>query len=273
MSARAVETAETAARAAKPAPARIRIGHVPIDALRFEETIQAILQLVERGEGGTVMTPNVDHVVLAEDDLELRAAYAEVSVSLVDGKVLFEAARLLGHRLPEKVSGSDLFEPLVGYAAAFGKRVFLLGAAPGIAERTAARLVEEFPSLIVAGTDAPSLDLQHDSPTHDAIVAELRAARPDLVFLAFGCPKQEILMHRIARAVRPAVLIGVGASFDFVAGAVQRAPEWASEHGLEWLYRLVHEPLRLAPRYLVRDPRFLAILVREIVARRHAKAA
>jgi N-acetylglucosaminyldiphosphoundecaprenol N-acetyl-beta-D-mannosaminyltransferase len=255
------------------ARARVTIGHVPIDVLDFEQAIQAILQLVERGEGGTVMTPNVDHVVLAEDDLELRAAYAEVSLSLVDGMVLFEAARLLGHRLPEKVSGSDLFEPLVGYAAAFGKRVFLLGAAPGIAARTAERLVAEFPSLLVAGTDAPTLDLAHDPPTHDAIVAELRAARPDLVFLAFGCPKQEVLMHRIARAVRPAVLIGVGASFDFVAGAVHRAPEWASEHGLEWLYRLVHEPLRLAPRYLVRDPRFLAILVRELVARRPARAA
>ncbi len=258
---------------APSSPARITIGHVPIDALDFQAALRAILQLVERGEGGTVMTPNVDHVVLAEDDLRLRAAYADASVSLVDGKVLFEAARLLGHRLPEKVSGSDLFEPLVGYAAAFDKRVFLLGGAPGIAARTAARLVQEFPPLVVAGIDAPALDLDRDPETHDAIVAELRAARPDLVFLAFGCPKQEILMHRIARAVRPAVLVGVGASFDFVAGAVQRAPEWVSEHGLEWLYRLMHEPLRLAPRYLVRDPRFAAILLREIVARRRPKAA
>jgi N-acetylglucosaminyldiphosphoundecaprenol N-acetyl-beta-D-mannosaminyltransferase len=99
------------------------------------------------------------------------------------------------------------------------------------------------------------------------MVAAVRAARPDVVLVALGCPKQEILMDRIAMAVSPAVCIGIGAGLDFVAGAVRRAPAWVSRMGLEWFYRLLREPRRLWRRYLVRDPRFLIVVLRELLAR------
>ena len=223
-----------------------------------------MVELVRRGEGGTVVTPNVDHVVQAQDNPHLRRAYADASLSLVDGVPLLWAARVLGRPLPEKVSGSDLFLPLVARAAVHGMRVFLLGAAPMVASMCARKLRERFDRLTVVGTHSPRLHHDADASTLGEIIGRVRSASPHIVFVALGCPKQEILMHRIAHDIRPAVLIGVGASLDFVAGTIPRAPRWMSVAGLEWLYRLMREPVRLAPRYLVRDPRFAGIVLDQL---------
>jgi N-acetylglucosaminyldiphosphoundecaprenol N-acetyl-beta-D-mannosaminyltransferase len=235
-----------------------------VDDVTLAEAIDAIAHLVEARRGGIVVTPNVDHVVRLEDDALLRAAYASASLSLADGMPILWASRLLGTPLREKVSGSDLIVPLAQRAARERWRVYLLGGGEGIAARAAERLTREAPGLVIAGIDARRIDVDHDPPTHDDLVAGIGAARPDLVLLALGCPKQEILMHRIAAAVRPAVCIGVGAGLDFLAGAVPRAPRWISRAGFEWLYRLAREPRRLWRRYLVRDPRFFLILWREV---------
>ncbi len=247
-----------------PPRERVGIGRLGVDPMTFSEALDAIVELVERGDGGTVLTPNVDHVVQAESLPELRAAYEDASLSLVDGMPLLWAARLLGRPLPQKISGSDLFLPLVARAADRGMSVYLLGAAPGVAEACAAKLQDRFPPLGAVETHSPVVDHDLDSPTREAIVSRLRAARPDIVFVALGCPKQEVLMRRIARDVRPAVLVGVGASLDFVVGTLRRAPRWMSAAGLEWLHRLVREPVRLAPRYLVRDPRFVGIVLSQL---------
>jgi N-acetylglucosaminyldiphosphoundecaprenol N-acetyl-beta-D-mannosaminyltransferase len=249
---------------------RIHLGALDIDDVSLAEALAAVSALVERGEGGTVLTPNVDHVVLVEDDARLRAAYAAASLSLVDGTPVLWASHLLGEPLREKVSGSDLILPLMELAAAMRYRVYFLGGGPGVAERAAARLGRLVPDLRVAGIDAPAIDLDG---SFDEVVARIRAARPHLVLVALGCPKQEIFMHKIAAAVRPAVLLGIGAGLDFFAGTVERAPAWVSAAGLEWLYRLAREPRRLWRRYLVRDPRFLWILLRELRARSARRAA
>ncbi len=133
-----------------------------------------------------------------------------------------------------------------------------------MAVRAAEVMKREAPGLRIVGIDARAIDLDGDDPTHEGLVAGVTAARPDLVLLALGCPKQEIVMARIAAAVRPAVCIGVGAGLDFVAGTLPRAPRWISSAGLEWLYRLAREPRRLWRRYLLRDPRFALILWRQI---------
>ena len=243
---------------------RMHIGEVPIDSLTFDEAIDAIDALVSRGAGGMVFTPNVDHVVQAEDNARFRAAYAAASLSLVDGMPVLLASRLMGRPLPEKVSGSDLVEPLLARAAARGWRVFFLGGLPGSAEEARAVLVRRLPGLNVVGVAAPRIDVEDPAATHDAIVGALRDARPDLVLVALGAPKQELFSHAIAEHVRPAVLVGVGATLDFIAGKVRRAPPWMSDNGLEWLYRLGQEPRRMWHRYLVRDPRFLLIVLREL---------
>jgi N-acetylglucosaminyldiphosphoundecaprenol N-acetyl-beta-D-mannosaminyltransferase len=258
-----------ALRGREPGSARrqIRLGHIWIDALRFDEALAAIETLVSTGAGGAVYTPNVDHVVTAEDDLAFREAYSEASLSLADGQPLVWSARLLGTPLPAKISGSDLTWPLMERASRAGWRVFLLGAGPGVAERAAARLADEL-GVAIAGVDAPHIRLDAPSSETDAIVGWVRAARPDLVLVALGAPKQERWIHQVRFRLRPAVLLGVGASLDFIAGTIPRAPPWMSRLSLEWLYRLVREPRRLAHRYLWKDPRFLAILARTALAPR-----
>jgi len=249
---------------------RVRIGELEIDPLTFEQALDAIVALVRRGEGGTVFTPNVDHVVQVEDDERLRAAYRDASLSLVDGMPVLWAARLLGRRLPEKISGSDLIVPLMERAANERLRVFLLGGGPNIADAAASKLCATFRELRIVGTEAPWIDLDRDAPWHDALIDRIREAHPQLVLVAFGCPKQEIFMHRAALSLRPSVLVGVGAALDFVAGRAPRAPSWMSRAGLEWVQRLAREPRRLGPRYLARDPRFLSILFRSLLrSRRH----
>ena len=250
---------------------RLRLGPVEIDPVTLEQAIDAIERLVTRGRGGFVVTPNVDHVVIAERREDFREAYAAASLSLADGQPIVWSSRLLGAPLPAKVSGSDLVLPLMVRAARLGWRVFLLGAAPGVAEIAAERL-RRARGVEVVGTAAPFVKVNpgEPDPEGDAAVEAIRAARPDLVLVAFGAPKQELWMHRRCGALAPAVLLGIGAGLDFLAGRVRRAPALVSTLGLEWMWRLAREPRRLWRRYLVDDPRFLLVLWRELRRRRRS---
>jgi N-acetylglucosaminyldiphosphoundecaprenol N-acetyl-beta-D-mannosaminyltransferase len=251
--------------AERPGRRRVRVGRVWVDALTFDQALEAIAALVADGKGGAVFTPNVDHVVMVERDERFRGAYDEADLSLADGMPLLWAARLLGDPLPAKISGSDLVLPLIERAAREGWRVYLLGGGPGVGEKAAEKLVARFPGLVIAGTDAPFLDMGAPAESRSGVVARVRAAEPDLVLVAFGAPKQELFIREAAPLLRPAVLLGVGASIDFIAGTVRRAPRWMSENGLEWLYRLAREPRRMWKRYLVRDPEFALIVLRDLL--------
>ncbi|HXN33466.1 MAG TPA: WecB/TagA/CpsF family glycosyltransferase [Polyangiaceae bacterium] len=240
----------------------LTIGAIRVDSVTREEALDAVEALVRRGEGGAVFTPNVDHVVLAGEDARMRSAYARASLSLADGMPLVWASRLLGHAVPEKVSGSDLVPPLLSRAAERGWNVYFLGGAPGVAALARDRLRETLPRLQVVGVDAPRIDVDSPPESQEPLLARIRAVRPHLVLVALGAPKQEIWIDLVRDQLRPAVLFGVGASLDFVAGTVPRAPPWMSEWGLEWLFRLGREPRRLWRRYLLRDPKFLLIVGR-----------
>jgi N-acetylglucosaminyldiphosphoundecaprenol N-acetyl-beta-D-mannosaminyltransferase len=207
-----------------------------------------------------VFTPNVDHVVLAHEDARLREAYARASLSLADGMPLIWTSRLLGTPLPEKVSGSDFVGPLLERAAARGWRVYFFGGAPGAAETARDRMLERLPELRIVGVDAPRVDVDEPPERRAPVLERIRAAEADLVLVGLGAPKQEIWIDQVRTTLRPAVLLGVGASLDFLAGAIPRAPPWMSRSGLEWLYRLGREPRRMWRRYLVRDPKFLIVM-------------
>jgi N-acetylglucosaminyldiphosphoundecaprenol N-acetyl-beta-D-mannosaminyltransferase len=241
---------------------RARVGRLPIDSVDFAQALDAIEALVRSRSGGMVFTPNVDHVVLAEKDARFRAAYQAVNLSLVDGTLLLWAARLLGWSLPEKVSGSDLLQPLMQRAAQCGFSVYLLGGDPGVAEAARDRLQEQFPELRVVGCDDSRIDVD---AVDEAIVERIARAAPALVLVALGAPKQEVFIFEQRARLGGAVCVGVGASLDFVAGTRRRAPRWISRIGLEWLYRLLQEPRRLARRYLLRDPLFAWILTRQLL--------
>jgi N-acetylglucosaminyldiphosphoundecaprenol N-acetyl-beta-D-mannosaminyltransferase len=242
---------------------QLRIGRVWIDSLTFDQAIDAIDDLVTAGQGGAVFTPNVDHIVQVEHNFALRAAYEHVSLSVVDGQPLLWVSRLLGSPLPEKISGSDLMVPLARRAAERKWRVYLLGGGPGVAEIAGRELQKQF-DVDVVGTDAPFVTPDGEAVEGPAVIERIKRAAPHLLFVAFGAPKQELFLHRSRAVIRPAVGIGVGAGFDFVAGRLRRAPRWISKSGLEWLFRLAQEPRRLATRYLVDDPEFVAILYRTL---------
>ena len=242
---------------------RVRIGKLPLDVVDFDGALDAIDRLIRAKNGGTVFTPNVDHVVMAEHDERFRTAYAAAALSLVDGTPVLWAARLLRTPLPAKISGSDLVMPLLRRAAERGYRVYFLGGAPGVADLAKSKLEAALPGIQIVGTDASRIDVNQLGEA-DEVAERIRRAEPDLVLVALGAPKQEIWSHMRAERLKPAVLIGVGASLDFVAGIQKRAPSWMSKSGLEWLYRLVQEPRRLAARYLLRDPEFCLILLRQL---------
>ncbi len=241
---------------------KIRFGTIHADCLTFDEAIEQIVSLVHARAGGFVVTPNVDHVVLAETHQGLRDAYHDASLSLADGMPLLWMAKAMGHPLPEKISGSDLVMPLMRRAARESMGVYLLGGMPGVADMAAKNLVAEIPHLPIVGTDAPELGFEKDEITLWQTIDKVREAKPDLVLVALGCPKQELFMRNYKRVLQPAVLLGIGASIDFIAGVQKRSPQWMSKVGLEWVHRLAGDPKRLAHRYLVRDRAIGGIFVR-----------
>lgn len=245
----------------------LKIGSVWIDRLTFAQALDEIDALVESGRGGRVFTPNLDHVVLASDDAAFREAYAAAELSLVDGKPLVWASRLLGKTLPEKISGSDLVWPLLERAGQKKWRVYLLGGADGVAAEAAEVMGRRY-GVNVVGIDAPRVSRDGEVQDAGESLTRIQEARPNLVLVALGAPKQELLIHRIVADIRPAVALGIGGSLDFIAGRVKRAPRWVSESGFEWLYRLSREPRRLWRRYLLNDPRFAAILLRDLLRKR-----
>lgn len=241
-------------------PARaIRFGHIHADAVTAADAIDRIVDRVRSGEGGYVVTPNVDHVCLAEHDAELRAAYRDAFLSIPDGKPLLWIASWLGTPLPEKVSGSDLILPLLRRAADEGLTVFFLGSTEATCAAAARNLAAQCPGLRIGGWASPVFDPAGDPTDVEEALEKVSAAHPDLLLVAMGCPKQEYLLWRYLEAYAPAVGVGVGGSLEFAAGSVRRAPRWVSDHGLEWLFRLAQEPGRLWRRYLVRDRHIVRI--------------
>ncbi|MGC4093507.1 MAG: WecB/TagA/CpsF family glycosyltransferase [Polyangiaceae bacterium] len=247
---------------------RALVGDVPVDNVDLAGAVNRIDQLVSAREGGTVFTPNVDHVVLARQNERFRSAYGTTDLSLADGWPVVWAAGLLGTPLLERVAGSDLVEPVMRLAAQRGYRVYFLGGDPGVAEKARDKLLERMPELQIIGTNEARVQLgQVDQP----LVEQIREQRPDIILVALGAPEQEIFCQLHRDLLKPAVLLGVGASLDFVAGTRVRAPQWIARNGLEWLFRFAQEPRRLAYRYFVRDPEFFLIVLNQLRKQRASK--
>ena len=237
----------------------VRLGQIYADRIGFTAAIEAIIDQGLARRGGFVVTPNVDHVCMAETEPRLRAAYDDAFLSLIDGTPLVWLARAMGTPVPAKISGSDLILPLLERCAQRGLRVYFLGGAPAVTARAKEVLEGMYPGLKVVGIDSPPIGFDKDVAQNQDVLARLNAAEPHIVLVALGCPKQEYWMHTNHKAFAPAMALGIGASLDFVAGAVKRAPHILSVLGLEWLFRLAQEPKRLFHRYLVRDRAIVGI--------------
>jgi N-acetylglucosaminyldiphosphoundecaprenol N-acetyl-beta-D-mannosaminyltransferase len=236
----------TAAALSVPAP--VRVWGVALTPITFPQTLDLIDRLIAERKPGYFITANLHYAMLTAREPRLAAVNEEAAFILADGMPLVWASRWRSTRLPERVTGADLFPALCERAAARQHRIFLLGGAPGVAEEAARKMSERFPGLQVVGIEAPPF--RPLTPEEQAAMFDrIRAARPDLLFVAFGQPKGEIWLHEHYRVLDVPVCVQVGASIDFAAGRVRRSPRWLQRIGLEWAYRLVSEPRRLLLRY------------------------
>jgi N-acetylglucosaminyldiphosphoundecaprenol N-acetyl-beta-D-mannosaminyltransferase len=239
----------TEARTVSALRAPIAILGVPFDNVTTADTLRLINQMVVSRQPHYLVTANVDFVVQARSDLELRRILFDAHLVVADGMPLVWASRWLGNPLPERVTGSGLTPLLLAEAAAKGWRVFILGGAEQSVAQAAANTRAKHPDLQLVGAYSPPFKplLEMD---HADILRRIREARPDILLVAFGCPKQEKWLNMHYRQAGVPVAIGVGATIDFLAGTMKRAPAWMQKTGSEWIFRLLQEPRRLFRRYV-----------------------
>ena len=204
-----------------------------------------------------LITANLHTCMIAADSVDLRLLAAQTAdvATVADGMPMVWASRAMPAPLPERVAGSELIFRVAEQAAARGHRLFLLGAAPDVLDATASRLRSDYPGLVICGRESPPYRAL-STDEHNDLCGRIRSARPDVLLAALGQPKGELWLARHRAELGAAVSIQLGASFDFVAGRVRRAPRWVQRTGLEWSFRLAMEPRRLIGRYLA-NTRFL----------------
>ncbi|MBJ7330563.1 MAG: WecB/TagA/CpsF family glycosyltransferase [Solirubrobacteraceae bacterium] len=229
---------------------RVDLLGMAIDRVTEEQTVGIVLNSLETGAGGWIITPNADHLRRFRKSPEIRDLFAQADLSVADGMPLVWASSLQNTPLPERVAGSNLIWTLSRAAGAAGRSVFLLGGDDGVAERAAEELRLDTPSLRIAGTHCPPVGFEDSSREMRDLRRVLVSARPDIVFVGLGFPKQEKLIAELRELMPATWFLGIGISLSFVSGDVPRAPEWMWAAGLEWLHRLITEPRRLFERYI-----------------------
>lgn len=249
------EAAAKSVRSDVPEPASIALLGVPFDRLTLEGAVKEIDGMIQSGRPHYVVTANVDFLVQAMHDIELRRILLGAQMVLCDGTPLVWVSRLMGNPLPERVAGSDLVPRLLERAVAQKYRLFFLGGTQESCDQAIANLHDQYPALNIVGHLSPPFRDLLDLP-HEVMAEKIREAKPDILFVAFGCPKAEKWMAMHCQALGVPLMIGVGATIDFLAGRFKRAPSWIQQSGLEWVYRLSQEPKRLWRRY-AHDLRFV----------------
>ena len=236
-----------------------------IDNLSMEETLARIGEFIRSGQPHQHVVVNVDKLVKASRDAELRRIINDCALVNVDGMPVVWASRLLGKPLKERVAGIDLFEALMRRASEVGWRVFLLGAREEVVARVADAYRRCYPGLVVAG-------LRHGywqgEAEEAAVAAQVRASGADLLFVAISSPKKEQFLGRWQEQMRIPFAMGVGGTFDVAIGRVKRAPHWMQRAGLEWFYRFLQEPRRMFRRYFIDDMAFIRLFVKEALGGR-----
>lgn len=244
----------------KEAMTKIKFLNTEIDNLTMEETLLEIDHIIQEECGAYVVTPNVDHIVQLETNVDLQNAYQNARLRITDGKPLIWISKWYKNPIKEKISGSDLFPKLCELAAQKGYRMFFLGAAEGVAARAAANLRQRYPGLQVVDTYSPPIGFERDNEELVRIVNRIRDSKSHILIIGLGTPKQEIFMYHNCPKLDVPVSLGLGASFDFEAGNIKRAPKWMADHGLEWLFRITQDPKRMFKRYILNDTKIVKII-------------
>lgn len=229
---------------------RVKILNTEVDNITMDEAVNKIDNIIKKRTPKYVVTPNLDHIVQLERDLELQEVYKNAELIVTDGMPLIWISHLNGMPIKEKISGSDLFPAICKLADKRNYSIFLLGAAEGVAKKAGEKLKKKYPGLNIAGTFSPEYGFEKDENKIKDIINIINESNVDILAVGLGAPKQEKFIYRIIKEINVPVSLAIGATIDFEAGNVKRAPKWMQENGLEWFYRLIKEPRRLFKRYL-----------------------
>lgn len=245
---------------------RFFLNGIPIDRVSLDDAAAWVLHAVRTralGRPLLIMGPNAQLVTLAARQPQFAEALRCADLSVPDGISVVLAARLLGQPVPERVPGGELMERLCLESTQHGLSVFFLGGLPGAAEGAARRFASQSPGFRLSGTYCPPAGFEKDPFECARIRRRITEAKPDLLCVAFGAPKQELWMRETCPTLPIGAAISVGAALDTQAGLRKRAPRWTHRIGCEWLYRLAREPRRLWRRYLIGNTHFLSLVARE----------
>jgi N-acetylglucosaminyldiphosphoundecaprenol N-acetyl-beta-D-mannosaminyltransferase len=221
------------------------------------DLLTLVADCIRSGSNATILSGNVHSLNLAYEMPWFRELLSQADVVRVDGAGLRLAGKLLGHDMPERATWADFIWDLAQFCNQQDLTVFLLGARPGVADRAAAYLKGRFPALRVLGTHHGYFDKTASSSENEAVIQAINAVKPDILVVAFGMPLQERWLWENRERLDAKVVFTCGAMFDYVSGELRRPPRWMTDHGLEWLGRLLIEPRRLWRRYLIGNPLFL----------------
>lgn len=242
---------------------RVDICGIGIDRISFQETVEAVTGLVAKGTPSFIATCNVDHIIKLRKDPDFMAVYKQASFVVPDGIPLLWAASFLGTSLKGRVNGTDLFEKLCEISVGYKYRLFFLGGRSGAADGAAGVLRTRYPGIQIVGTYSPPLGFENNEAENGSIISMIRDARADILFVGLGAPKQEKWICKYKDEYKVPLSIGIGVSFEFIAGMVKRAPVWMQRAGLEWLWRVLMEPSRLWKRYFIDDMKFFWFLLNQ----------
>ena len=247
----------------RQALSKVEILGVLVTAITIPELHERLRYHIERGQKALVLHANVHCLNIAREQDWYRAFLNRADIVFCDGVGVQLAARILGHRIPQRITYADWMWQLGRLAERNGYSLFFLGGRPGVADSAARHLVRRFPRLRILGSHHGYFDKSMDSTENQAVVAKINALKPDILVVGLGMPLQEKWLKENWESAEASVALTGGAVFDYVSGRLRRAPKWMTEAGLEWLGRLLIEPRRLWRRYLVGNPKFFWRVIRQ----------
>ncbi len=238
---------------------RIKILGSYLDCLSMDETLQKVIEAVEQKKGIQHVVINASKINLMHSDQELAEIVNSCPIINADGQSVVWAGRFLGHAIPERVTGIDLFEKLVEICAKKGYKPYFFGAQDHVVQKVVKHFTELYPSLCIAGYRHGYF---HKDET-EKIALDIQKSNADILFVAFSSPKKEYWIHENMELLKVPFAMGVGGSFDVIAGETQRAPKWMQRIGLEWFYRFIQEPRRMFKRYIIGNLKFCLLVFKE----------
>jgi len=240
---------------------RVRVLGCPVDNLSLKETLQAIEEFIKSGRPHQHVVINADKVLKLRKDKKLKQIVESCDLINVDGQPIRWTAKLLGISFKERITGMDLMEELLELSSQKGYSVYFLGARKEIVREVVEIYTDKYPSLKVAGWR----DGYWESDEEKKVVQDIKRTKPEIVFVAISSPKKEFFIREYMNEMQVPFSMGVGGSFDIIAGIKKRAPKWMQKYGLEWLFRLCQEPGRLWKRYLIGNPIFIWLVLKEFI--------